>query len=115
MCTTNTNEHEPNDCDLSAVKQNASDWVVNGAKIDYCLSQSVPSRCKLQFVISLLVAVFICNALKTVSMFWTLYKQKDLTLLTGLFYELREPNIFDLTSTVQLAMPYRAFWKTRTT
>ncbi|KAK4550052.1 hypothetical protein LTR36_003019 [Oleoguttula mirabilis] len=70
------------DCDVTAARRNASDWTVNGKKIEYCLSRVMPSRCKLQFSIHILLTVIIMNACKSISMFMTLWREKDATLVT---------------------------------
>lgn len=74
--------HVGSNCDTKKIKKNASSWMINGKKIDYCLSQIEPAHCTLQFSLQVLIAVIVCNALKSAAMFWTLYKQKDATLVT---------------------------------
>lgn len=50
--------------------------------LDYCLAKRVEPRCKLQFSIQILVVVIICNCIKSVLMFWTLWYQHEETLVT---------------------------------
>ncbi|KAF2163976.1 hypothetical protein M409DRAFT_68213 [Zasmidium cellare ATCC 36951] len=69
-------------CDTKKIKANADEWTINGKKIDYCLSQLEPSHCRIGFSLQVLIAVIVCNALKSAAMFWTLYRQKDATLVT---------------------------------
>jgi hypothetical protein len=57
-------------------------WSVNGAKVDYCLSQVQPQRCKLQFSLYVLLAVIICNIIKCTTMYWVVFQQNDSTLAT---------------------------------
>lgn len=71
-----------NKCDTKKLRQDASSWTINGKKIDYCLSQITPAHCTVQFSLQVLIAVIICNALKAGAMFWTLYRQKDVTMVT---------------------------------
>ncbi|KAK0333133.1 hypothetical protein LTR91_025708 [Friedmanniomyces endolithicus] len=68
-------------CDIAGVRRNASDWSMNNAKIDYCLAQTRPSDCKLQFTLYILITVILMNACNSVRVFLTLYWQKDETLV----------------------------------
>lgn len=69
-------------CDIAKARQNATEWTVAGKKIDHCLAQPVEPHCKLQFSLGILIAVIICNAVKSSAMFWTLRRQKEVTLVT---------------------------------
>ena len=78
------------ECDLGLAKRRASEWSFPGShgnmhRVEYCLSQTTQSHCKLQFSLGILIAVIVCNALKAISMLWTLHKLKDPTLVTGMF------------------------------
>lgn len=68
-------------CDASAVRKE-EEWIINGKKIDYCLSQIMPQHCTVQFSVQILVAVICMNLMKSVSMFLTLYKHRETTLVT---------------------------------
>jgi len=57
-------------------------WIVNGRKIEYCLSQQQPQHCKLQFSRDILIAVIICNVVKAVTMFWIVWQQREVTFVT---------------------------------
>lgn len=57
-------------------------WAPNGTKVDYCLSENQPRRCKLQFSVYILSAVVVCNAIKCASMFWVVFQQRETTFIT---------------------------------
>ncbi|KAF7198361.1 hypothetical protein HII31_00100 [Pseudocercospora fuligena] len=84
MCQDNYNSSNTYQmkCDTSKIKKDPENWIINGRKIDYCLSQITPSHCELQFSVQILVAVIVMNIMKSIAMFVTLYKQKDATLVT---------------------------------
>ncbi|KAK5703240.1 hypothetical protein LTR97_004189 [Elasticomyces elasticus] len=69
-------------CDISAAKENATNWTIEGRKVDYCLAQTTEPHCQLQFSVYILLAVIICNMIKSLSMLCALYWQKDGTLVT---------------------------------
>ena len=69
-------------CDASKVAQNASNWTLDGHRIEYCLSKVVPDHCKLLFSTYILAIVIIMNAAKTASMIWAFRSQKEATLVT---------------------------------
>ena len=71
-----------NVCNIAAARRNATNWTIDNKKIDYCLSQVVPSNCKLQFSVYILVAVILMNACKSFAMFATLYIEREPTLVT---------------------------------
>ncbi|KAK5124153.1 hypothetical protein LTR85_001856 [Meristemomyces frigidus] len=70
------------ECDVTKARENATEWTLNGYKIEYCLSAVAPSHCKLQFSLHILFTVIAMNACKTISMFLTLWRRKDATLVT---------------------------------
>ncbi|KAK3669847.1 hypothetical protein LTR78_010305 [Recurvomyces mirabilis] len=69
-------------CDIPTARKNATNWTVNGAKIEYCLAAITPPHCKLQFSVQILVTVILMNAAKSLCMFMTLYRQRESTLVT---------------------------------
>lgn len=77
-----TDGYDSDDCDTSKARSNASKWTLGSKKIAYCLSEKVPEYCKFQFSVTILAAVIICNLCKSVSMFLTLWRQRDATLVT---------------------------------
>ena len=56
--------------------------MVHGQKIDYCMSERTLPKCRLEFSVYILVAVIVCNIIKSVAMFWTLLRQRESTLVT---------------------------------
>ncbi|KAK5135355.1 hypothetical protein LTR08_005297 [Meristemomyces frigidus] len=70
------------ECDIATARKNAAIWTLDHKRIDYCLSQAVPSNCKLQFSVYILVTVILMNACKSLAMFLTLYNEKEPTLVT---------------------------------
>lgn len=73
---------ENEECDLSSVKKESENLHINGYPIDYCLSRKAEPHCKLQFSVFVMVAVIIMNACKTGAMFWTMWRQREVTLVT---------------------------------
>jgi hypothetical protein len=69
-------------CDIAGNRKSASDWTISSQKIDYCLSEKQEAHCKLEFSLHILVAVIICNLIKSAAMFWTLLRQRETTLVT---------------------------------
>lgn len=45
------------------IKSNASQWTVNGFKIDYCISERLEHECKLKMAGRLLIAIIVFNAI----------------------------------------------------
>ena len=72
--------HQP--CDVAAARLNATNWTLGGKQIYYCLTEVLPSNCKLQFSVYILVIVILMNACESLAMFLTLYNEKDATLVT---------------------------------
>ena len=70
------------ECDTAGAKKNATNWTIAGKKIDYCLSRKQETHCKLNFSVQVMTAVIVCNALKVGVMLFTLWTQKDDTLVT---------------------------------
>ena len=66
----------------SNLTYNSSTLLVDGYPVDYCLSEIVPERCKLQFSLDIMIVVIICNAMKILCFVYTLWKQKDDSLTT---------------------------------
>ncbi|MCJ1428446.1 hypothetical protein MMC29_006356 [Sticta canariensis] len=57
-------------------------WTVLDFPIEYCLSQSAESSCKLQFSLVIMVIVISCNFSKTFCMILTIWKPSSVPLLT---------------------------------
>ncbi|KAK4889757.1 5'-3' exoribonuclease 2 [Elasticomyces elasticus] len=69
-------------CDIAAAEANAADWTIDGREVDYCLAQTAEPHCQLQFSVYILLAVIMCNMIKSCSMLCALYWQRDGTLVT---------------------------------
>lgn len=93
MCNRLSNAY----CDLAAVRENATrgEWTVKVAevtgepydiwsiaKVEYCLSERKPERCRLQFSMPFLVVVIVFNLVKVTCMVMTLWWQREATLVT---------------------------------
>ena len=50
--------------------------------IDYCLVQEVDEECMLQFSLSIMLIVIICNLIKTVCMIWVAFEKRPRFLMT---------------------------------
>ena len=61
---------------------NPSTLLIDGHPVDYCLSEIVPEKCKLQFSLEIMIIVIVCNVIKIVCFVYTLWKQKDDSLTT---------------------------------
>ena len=57
-------------------------WTIDGNSIEYCLSESIPQSCTLQFSLVIMIIVISCNLLKTVCMGLTVWRQSSMPLLT---------------------------------
>ncbi|CAK4031371.1 Hypothetical predicted protein [Lecanosticta acicola] len=81
ICANDFISNSNEDCDTSAILKQ-QDWIVNGKKIEYCLSRLTPQHCTVQFSVQILAAVICMNAMKSICMFLALYRQKETTLVT---------------------------------
>ena len=57
-------------------------WTIDGNSIEYCLSESIPQSCTLQFSLVIMIIVISCNLLKTVCMGLTVWRLSSMPLLT---------------------------------
>jgi hypothetical protein len=73
---------DPLNCDITQARKDSTTWTLNGNKIEYCLAQETDAHCKLQFSVQILIVVIIMNVGKTLTMFLTLYRHSELTLVT---------------------------------
>jgi len=46
---------------VSDIRAHASNWVVNGHPVNYCLSEKLPEKCKVQYSLPLAIVAFGCN------------------------------------------------------
>ncbi len=56
-------------CDWSTQAERTNDWTVGGYPISYCLSEPLEEKCELQFSLSILLTIIICNLVKIICMF----------------------------------------------
>ncbi|RDL38345.1 uncharacterized protein BP5553_02685 [Venustampulla echinocandica] len=84
---------------LPQVRSLAADnkWTVSGHHVDYCLVETVPSHCKLQYSLPLVVTVISLNLLKAILMGYMAFWFVDTPILTmgdAVASFLRTPNQF---------------------
>jgi len=65
-------------CDIRNVidKVKSSEWRVEDQPIEYCLAESVPEQCTLNFNTSIMIATLMCNIIKAVCMYCALFRYK---------------------------------------
>lgn len=69
------------DCSIPVALGNDT-WLMADQPVEYCLSQKVLDRCRLQFAIPIMVVVLVCNAVKLICMIITLWKFNEPTFVT---------------------------------
>ncbi len=79
------------ECDVDSAIRQSSDWTIEDYPIQYCLSERTEAHCKLQYSLTIMIVVIICNATKAVCMIALLLSQKEETLVT-LGYALPNPS-----------------------
>lgn len=57
-------------------------WIIAGQPAQYCLSQKVEDRCRLQFAVPILIVVLCCNFAKLVCMLIMLWNFREPTFVT---------------------------------
>jgi hypothetical protein len=67
---------------LAKVRANADRWHSYEWNIDYCLSEPVKGMCSLNFSLSIIVVVIICNFLKAITMLYISVRIRDKPLAT---------------------------------
>ena len=82
---------------LPKVLANADDWqpFISDARVQFCLSESIPEACSLQFSLVIILIVIICNMGKTLIMTFTTFKmiwQPLITVGDGIASFLVEPD-----------------------
>ncbi|KAF2206225.1 hypothetical protein CERZMDRAFT_53632 [Cercospora zeae-maydis SCOH1-5] len=65
-----------------SIRANPEGWSRNNRIIDYCLAIVSAPKCQLQFTVQILIAVVVCNAIKSVFMLVALFSHKDAPLVT---------------------------------
>jgi len=68
------------DCTIPVALANGS-WEMGNQTVEYCLSETVPDHCRLQFSVPIMIAVIICNFIKLICITLTIWKS-DFTLVT---------------------------------
>lgn len=69
-------------CHIGDMLAQADTWKMGNATVQYCVSESMPERCSLQYSLHIMIAVIICNAVKSICMFLVVFKSKDDPLVT---------------------------------
>ncbi|KAL8901925.1 MAG: hypothetical protein Q9207_004966 [Kuettlingeria erythrocarpa] len=80
-------------CRLDILLPQANEWAIRSRSpnqdgiwqhdpVDYCLSRRVEEHCRLQFSLSLLILVVICNSIKAACMILMAYRHDDKPLVT---------------------------------
>lgn len=87
-------------CNIAEAASHPQNLTVNGNSIDYCLAQEVEGKCMLQFNLSIMLVVIICNLIKLICM---IQKTKN---LNGMRVE--EKQRIKAVRTMHNLRPYRA-------
>ncbi|KAK4561390.1 hypothetical protein LTR86_004707 [Recurvomyces mirabilis] len=71
-------------CDIAKQRRKAETWTQSGLPIEYCLSQLIPGPglCRLKFSVNILIVVIVMNACKCLVMLLTLWRGKEVPLVT---------------------------------
>jgi hypothetical protein len=69
------------DCSIPVALANDS-WLMANQPVEYCLSETVPDVCRLQFAVPILVVVLCCNFVKLVCMILTIWRCGEFTMVT---------------------------------
>ena len=81
MCT-NDGDH----CNIEKLQEQADDWEIGGYSppmtVQYCYSQRVEEHCSVQFSVVIMSIVIFANAIKSMCMLLTLWRQKQAPLVT---------------------------------
>jgi len=96
ICQSTQNTGSQQDCDIGRMISEASSWTLqnnsgsnynslnprNNLSVDYCFSDPVEERCRLQFSLVIMGIVIGCNLVKTICMVLTLWYHKSQPLVT---------------------------------
>ena len=69
------------DCSISVALSNDT-WYMADQLVEYCLSESVLDRCRLQFAVPIMVVVLSCNFFKLLCMVYTIYRCREFKMVT---------------------------------
>ncbi|KAF1982525.1 hypothetical protein K402DRAFT_340141 [Aulographum hederae CBS 113979] len=64
------------------LKSSPSEWKVGDDKVSYCLSETPPSHCKLQYSLNFAVIILLVNLIKAAIMYYTAFALKGDPLVT---------------------------------
>lgn len=70
------------DCSILVALSNDTQWIMANQPVEYCLSQVVQDRCRLQFAVPIMIVVLVCNSAKLLCMIITLWKCGEPTFVT---------------------------------
>lgn len=70
-------------CQPSEYLPNAESWTVYDYPVDYCLSERVDEVCAVEFSLSIMIVVILCNSIKALAMIWVLFRYDSENLLTS--------------------------------
>jgi hypothetical protein len=107
------------DCNSAGTPTSSNTWTVANKPVDYCLSEVVDEKCKLQFSLYIMIVVIFCNFVKSVSMALTLFQQRTPTLVTlgdavASFLDFPDPSTEGM-CIVSKAQILKGAWKQRRT
>lgn len=69
-------------CDLKNALKRADNWETFSYSVDYCLSEPMEEFCRLEFSMTIMIVIVVCNLIKTICMVLTVWKQKTPPLAT---------------------------------
>lgn len=70
------------DCSISVALYENEAFLMAGREVQYCLSQKVEDRCRLEFAVPIMIAVLTCNSVKLVCMVLTIVMCREATFVT---------------------------------
>ncbi|KAH7383464.1 hypothetical protein BKA64DRAFT_582563, partial [Cadophora sp. MPI-SDFR-AT-0126] len=70
------------DCSIHVALYENEAFLMADREVEYCLSQKVEDRCRLQFAVPIMVAVLSCNFVKLLCMVLTIWKCREPTFVT---------------------------------
>lgn len=88
-------------CNINTALANTDSWAIEGASVQYCLSQNVDEKCSLQFSRDIMILVIICNLVKFICMILVVLNSKEPVLITigdaiSSFLDIRDQTTLDM-------------------
>lgn len=88
-------------CNINTALASADSWAIEGASVQYCLSQNVDEKCSLQFSRDIMILVIICNVVKFICMVLVVLNSKEPVLVTigdaiSSFLDIRDQTTLDM-------------------